>query len=616
MQYSEDYTWPLTSSTTIYSGARRLSSSLCLAGDDDDEHDHSASATTRLATEYNTVQVPITKSNNNNNNNNNNNSITSSFDSSVAYHDEQYYVVGYDSLKEWEVLILLNRSEDNKKDGQQATTRTTTTTTTTTTGVADAAVPSMAAMTTSSTSLEHEDPSSSSSQPNTTTTIHRRYPSEETDVIASTSLTANTHDSAVPSILSDSHTTATMGLIDEHSVQPITASATTATIVTETTNNNNNPHTPSRAKILLRNRQTGQEYQQALSTRPLAPTLCLVDNKHVLLWLGNADLNVLQLWYPSSLSSSSLSSSENDHDHDQNRLVLYPNVPLEVATVTSPVMAVDVLLLENLHNTTCALALACQNGTIQLSVFTIQCQVDNDATEHCSVVSLQFTDIQHVSVVVDGPIVSVHLQNHLETIQAVAGSLCGYVCEMVYSKHTRQWSRPYMVAEGFTRRRRRQQQRQQQSEEDSVLSVHAFETFVFVGTFTGKCLVYEKTLQASADDEYQLLWQCQLPYSVHQIVAMSTTRFVVTTRRSVHLFGGKRIHYDVELAHQRLCELLRERKIVPTVVESQVEATVVPAAETTTSSSEGTGATQLELTDTQEGIEIKSSTEHVTTVEQ
>jgi hypothetical protein len=255
------------------------------------------------------------------------------------------------------------------------------------------------------------------------------------------------------------------------------------------------------AQLVLRNNQKALSID--LDFRPLAPTLCQLNNDVVGVWLASADHNQLQLW------------RQQDDELVRCELDALDGVAWLVA---SPVMALDWMF----DNESSILAVACQDGTIRLIIYEY-----NDE---------RLTVLSTVDVIVDGPIVCVCLQLKEDRIHAVVGSLCGYVCELYFNKITSKLEGPFMVAAAYG--------------EDSVLAVHALDQRVVVGTHSGRCTVYE--LEGG---NYQRQWECKLPYSVHGVILLrDSDRFLVTTRRSLHLFKRQ---YDANLAKQRLANMVR-----------------------------------------------------------
>jgi hypothetical protein len=94
--------------------------------------------------------------------------------------------------------------------------------------------------------------------------------------------------------------------------------------------------------------------------------------------------------------------------------------------------------------------------------------------------------------------------------------------------------------------------------EDSVLAVLLADSLLAFGTYSGRCFIYENTINhedqnavcaLSRDNEngadcqassYFLVQEFQLPYSIHGISRLQDGSFLVTTQRSVHLFSDSR----------------------------------------------------------------------------
>jgi hypothetical protein len=187
------------------------------------------------------------------------------------------------------------------------------------------------------------------------------------------------------------------------------------------------------------------------------------------------------------------------------------------------------------------LALACQDGTIQL----ISWEKGNDKT--------LFTNISSHKVIVDGPLVCVRLHYSSSTsLRVIIGSLSGYVCQLIYNRDKATsdsapaWLGPFIVCQGLWN--------DHLDGEDSVLSLDVCDNYVAVGTQAGRCILY-----ATRDDNQCVpMWYALLPYSVHGVRILQNSGLSsnpgknvgmllsVTTRRSFHLFQALRGRVDVD----------------------------------------------------------------------
>jgi hypothetical protein len=341
------------------------------------------------------------------------------------------------------------------------------------------------------------------------------------------------------------------------------------------------------ARIVLQHRQTQCQYSRGLDFRPLSPRIVLLDTSitnhggtgeaTVGIWVGSADDTKIRLF-------------KNSNDDTSDALVdaeICLNGCAEAGPISfeSPVMAIDCLSLP--MSSTAAIAtiedqsqeeratpeegqsassmctrglvdVACQDGTIGFYGYTwsatdliLQCQ------EECT-------------VVVDGPIVSAHLNVKRDsctgetTVKAVVGSLCDYAARF-YKKLGNSnddiseiWQGPFMVAEGF--------ETGPDSHEESILVVHVWDDYVALGTFSGRCLLYGKDDTEGKEDYGELYWDCQLPDPIHGICHLPAVanqkervQLLLTTRRSIHVFQEIPKVYDPERTKRKI-ELLLSRQ--------------------------------------------------------
>lgn len=249
-------------------------------------------------------------------------------------------------------------------------------------------------------------------------------------------------------------------------------------------------------------------------------------------WMGSADSNRLYafLWTAESATLQPLPLEHEAFEFD------------------SPVMAID---LRNATSSaeTSYLAVACQDGTVRFIRF--GCYDQDKKT---------WADVQESTVIVDGPLVCIHLVPG--TTDALVGSLCGYV--MLQDKD----GTPFLVTAGLE---------VEEGAEDSVLAVHGFDDWVAIGTQAGSLLLYRRRLDRSA---YDRMGQWQLPYSVHEICGIpGGNELLVTTRKSLHLFSLRLPPVlDPSLARLRLDRLLKRVAMQDT--EGTDDLLVVSSAET------------------------------------
>jgi hypothetical protein len=336
------------------------------------------------------------------------------------------------------------------------------------------------------------------------------------------------------------------------------------------------------ARIVLQHRETQRQYSKGLDFRPLSPRATILDSNvgrggkgaaTVGVWVGSADDTKLRLF-------------KNSNDDTSEALVdaeICLNGSLKTGPISfqSPVMAIDCVSLPGSSTaavatneeqseelapplgqsaSTCTrdlVAVACQDGTIGFYGYTWSA---TDLVLHCQ---------EECTVVVDGPIVSVHLNVKGDgcpgqtTVEAVVGSLCGYAARF-YKKlgssghDSETWQGPFMVAEGFGTG--------PDAQEDSILAVHAWDDKVALGTFSGRCLLYGKDGNEGREDYGLPYWDCQLPDPIHGICHLpavdnqeETVQLLVTTRRSIHVFQETPKVYDPERTKRKV-ELLLSRQ--------------------------------------------------------
>ena len=317
---------------------------------------------------------------------------------------------------------------------------------------------------------------------------------------------------------------------DDQSVSNATVTTTTSTIGTRANSPENVPSsqlmtlsfdslpppiqppqlTQAAALLMIRSLSNGGSvvFTKTLDYRPLSPLLCHFSEDCMGLWLGSSDHSELHLfvcrgsvWQAYDLSGMS------------------------EFQLSSPVMSIA-------FDAPNCLVVACQDGTIRVILFQ-------------SFDGLVFSYVSHQQVMVDGPIVCLSLRCLASSSKwlITAGSLCGYAMEwFVDTNHT--VCNPSMIATGFWNGAI--------AAEDSVLAVCSTDVRVLLGTQSGKVLLYgvvEKNNDETQDKKskrrhFQLLWQCQLPYSIHGVEFLldDDERLLVTTRKSIHLFQKGRFN--------------------------------------------------------------------------
>mmetsp|Transcript_35616 Transcript_35616/g.72218 ORF Transcript_35616/g.72218 Transcript_35616/m.72218 type:complete len:572 (+) Transcript_35616:95-1810(+) len=259
-------------------------------------------------------------------------------------------------------------------------------------------------------------------------------------------------------------------------------------------------------------------------------------------------------------------------------------------TFSSPIMAIDCLCMKQSNDGSSEtkeafinyLALGCQDGTIRVASFTCERAFNGHA----------FTAVGNTDLVVDGPIVTLDLSVRLPKypttrdqdvtnhprVDLVVGSLCGFVCAFhQVSGADQPFEGPEEVVSNLYCGRL--------GAEDGVLCVKSVACCgiqtgyaIAVGTYSGRVLVFEPILEASASttgsgtDEaeaittaavvgYRIYWSCHLPYPVHGISAADVdgdgmAELLVTTRRSLHIFQAS-VDDAVEAAKKRIVDLCK-----------------------------------------------------------
>lgn len=357
---------------------------------------------------------------------------------------------------------------------------------------------------------------------------------------------------------------------DDQSVSNATITTTTSTVGTRATSPENVPSqlmtlsfdslpppiiqppqlTQAAALLMIRSlADRSVEFTKTLDYRPLSPRLCNFSEDCMGVWLGSSDHNELHLY---------VSRGSEWQAHDLSRM---PEFQL-----TSPIMSIDFCPPN-------CLAVACQDGTIRVIVFQ-------------SFNGFVFSGLSQQQVMVDGPIVCLSLRT-LEPSSKwliTAGSLCGYAMEwFVDAEHT--VCNPSMIAKGFWNGAI--------AAEDSVLAVRSTDDQVLIGTQSGKVLLYGLDNNKAKVKEttvkrrhFRLLWQCQLPYSIHEVEFLvgDDERLLVTTRKSIHTFQKGNFNYVDRAAfiRSRLMTMMQQE----IEAEEVVEAPPIEAADRSVSEAE------------------------------
>ena len=536
--------WQLTSSSTCYSGARRVQA-IPIEDvdvnniDDNDVNDSSSTkVVARFAIEWHTASLEFRKEDDDLYDNGSRSPPRLSWRENTNRDDDPLVCVGYSAIADWECLALLDTSklpvqeDDNNIINSNAL-------------MTQPAVGSATTATDASTvgrGGDFDDMSLSAS------TITTSVAAMSTDV-------APHHRRG--STLSMENSASTFGIAGNFS-------SVASFDSTETPMASGTPDTrPPIALLILRNGTC--EFATTLDFRPLAPTICqiptatspslegLSDERDFLktqqattgIWLGSPDHNKLYWFVP--LGSSTVASLERIEPEHAAFHFESPITAIEFFTATAT--------QRNHH----CLVVACQDGTIR--AIGLQYQLG------------EFCNVHFTQVIVDGPVVCLDVrvcttsttrQNDSgnENISGssdselwwhvTAGSLCGYVMEWwVDAKRLVQVDvdsgdgvdnescqrGPFMVAEGFWNKT--------VQAEDSVLAVKVKDSNILVGTQSGRVLLYQKLELPALEDgsdklkqqqnTYQLQWYAQLPYSIHGLCWIDD-RFLVTTRRSLHVF--------------------------------------------------------------------------------
>ena len=333
------------------------------------------------------------------------------------------------------------------------------------------------------------------------------------------------------------------------------------------------------ARLVLIHREKELHYAKSLDFRPLAPCIgsLVCKGEHgsnndstkeatVGVWIGSADDTKLRFFRAHDTTGSLVEVPVNAELNEDNESPM---------TFESPIMAIDCLTLpaikisgtesdpssitndgasaeeqeENQIKYNNLLAVACQDGIVRLIGYSSTLQLEIQCREE-------------YTVTIDGPIVNIILTYKKETekVEAVIGSLCGYVARFLKDANLNGksvkacWNGPYMVAEGF----------RTGAQEDSVLVVHSWGDTIAVGTYSGRCLLYAQISSDDAQEYGQPFLDFQLPESIHGICHIPSddcnTLLLVTTRKSVHLFQEIPKVYNPDMAKRILKSLVEMRQ--------------------------------------------------------
>jgi len=293
---------------------------------------------------------------------------------------------------------------------------------------------------------------------------------------------------------------------------------------------------------MKRTKTTIQEFIALLRFRPLSPCLAQWDDT-VGIFVGSADDSKLRFYHPPPVNQDGslphrrllLARRSSDGNDGNDNDDFFPKTHFEFE---SPIMGID--FYSNVQLSEYTLAVVGQDGTIQLITWSGRGSV-NTAGDHEI-----FGTISSHQVIVDGPLVSVHIQPRLPpsgetqddevSLRVVIGSLYGYVCTLTKRRRhgiQEEWTGPEMIVQGLWNPRI--------GDEDSVMAVCALEDCIALGTFGGRCLIYQKGSRYNDTQPYRLLWERTLPYSIHGLELRNNTEngsfeFWALTRRSLHIF--------------------------------------------------------------------------------
>ncbi len=319
------------------------------------------------------------------------------------------------------------------------------------------------------------------------------------------------------------------------SVEASLSSLADAEVSTEQAHDNNDDDTTIAWLVLRSKEEIAPTFTAPLSFRPLSPVLTSPmnhyseDETRVVAWVGSADDSELRCFIPTQ---------------DDN-VALFKQVTLEdkdAFSFDSPVMVMDSLEGKNQQHW---IAVGCQDGTVRIISFRFTRTGD----------SLHFSKLEAHTVLVDGPIIALHLSQEKGngTIHLLVGSMCGFACGLK-KEQNQEFKGPWMVVEGLWN--------SSLDSEDAILAVNKLpNNMVAVGTHAGVCHVYRQR----DDKSYQLLWKVQLPYSIHGLSHINVSSsgqpyLLVTTRYTFHVFQRNVPKYSADTAKRRIEKLISQRQ--------------------------------------------------------
>ncbi|GAX17173.1 hypothetical protein FisN_10Lh020 [Fistulifera solaris] len=316
------------------------------------------------------------------------------------------------------------------------------------------------------------------------------------------------------------------------------------------------PVTEAIALLMIRSlADSSVKFTKTLDYRPLSPLLCCFSDDCQGVWLGSSDHNELHLF----VCRQSSAWQEYDLSH------------MSEFQLTSPVMSIDFCPPN-------CLAVACQDGTIRIITFS-------------SFDGLVFSNVTQQQVMVDGPIVCLSLRSLEANNQwlVTAGSLCGYAMEWRVDAKQPNVSNPAMIAKGFWNAAI--------AAEDSVMAICSLDDRVLMGTQSGKLLLYGidhnqnlENRENSFKRHFRLLWQCQLPYSIHGLDFLSNNdeTLLVTTRKSIHIFQQGLYNYLNHAAsiRSKLKDIIQQEAVEANKVIEEPRSGIEQAEKTHVSESE------------------------------
>jgi hypothetical protein len=316
------------------------------------------------------------------------------------------------------------------------------------------------------------------------------------DTPAADSYNSNNTNNGDSMAVASSATTATNSITTTNTASvPTTADLTSDANVDESTQTGSSSLQNQAHIVLQRHAEKPllspqNELCLSLDFRPIALTVGMIQLHNnnepketvPVVWCGSADTCKLYCFVYHKLGGGESDST------------ILQSLPLprdiEAFQFTSPVMAVDYVTFDNdrIEDTTWScLAVACQDGTVNLIHFTAVSSIEKDTST--------WIDLRSTTVIVDGPLVCIHLcfNSHNGSLTALVGSLCGYVMCMSCATKTLGgegdgmplWKGPTMVAEGLWN--------SHLSSEDLDMAVRVFDDdIIAIGSHSGRCFLYQQ----------------------------------------------------------------------------------------------------------------------------